>query len=307
MFSRATLSLEEECRYVLGKTASFLYYQLLVLNLALGGYVLFTFPYYHGHEASLLSFVLLGLFVRATITVLRLSRIVAENHGEISRVSTDEAIMPLKFRDRVLPLQLFLGKDEFEQLRHGYFRNALPELLILAPGLLIGLALVLPSFRLFGLLAYFLLYASAVLKWEPKFPTLEIQTTTQTTTQTNEETAVETEREELSEAWDESTRMKLVRTLSPEGNDRLEACVRADFSSGERVVSLHIPFSPNFEERPQIDVYQLEGEETEITVAQVNPLGVRLDLKRPARRKGEESVRLCLFAEHFCADLESGG
>lgn len=104
---------------------------------------------------------------------------------------------------------------------------------------------------------------------------------------------------------DENTVMQLIRKKTPEGADHLEAFLRADFQANEKTIPVHLGFCPVFLQSPELEVHQLEGEEVDVKIVQLSPLGLRLDLKRPSSRTRAETVRLCVFAtEGFSPDAE---
>lgn len=158
-------------------------------------------------------------------------------------------------------------------------------LLIAGPGALVGLFLVLPGCRFLGILLYCAVYLSTVGLILPG-----VKSATQEEREDDEEESFP-----LSE-WDENVRLRLLRKKDETGTETLESWIRADFRSGERTVSVHVPFCPVFEGSPRIDAVPFEGEEVEIGISQLTPLGVRLDVKRPGVRKTPESVGIYVCA-----------
>ncbi|MGL6194618.1 MAG: hypothetical protein ACRC2T_07310 [Thermoguttaceae bacterium] len=115
-----------------------------------------------------------------------------------------------------------------------------------------------------------------------------------------EESFAEDADEDDNEKLDKNVLMNLTRKLSENGNEQLEALVRAEFAQEERIVSVYIPFVPAFAVTPQkeqIQIHQIDGDEVTETLTQITSLGARIDLRRPANRKRPETVRLCVFVE----------
>ncbi len=167
------------------------------------------------------------------------------------------------------------------------------ELWIAGPGILLGIFLVLPGRNLLALLLFVLLFA---LVYAPE--RLSKRRPAENEKDDFQENELENgEAEYDEETVDENVVMQLSRSQSPEGVDRLECSLRVRFLPGERIVNAHVPFCPLFERLPEVEAHQLEGEEVDLAVAQRSPLGVRIDLKRPSGRNGEETVRILLFAE----------
>ena len=165
-------------------------------------------------------------------------------------------------------------------------------LLAVGPGIFITVFLVLPSWHFTGISVYLLVFLPTVLFLGHKYRYAPEPSVVAT--------PVDLEvLESLSAAeWDENVQMRLLRRKEPEETELLEAWVRADFQQGLRVANIHVPFCPPFTEQPQErlkwETCQFEGDEVEIQIAQLNPLGVRIDLKRPCRREHQESVGIYL-------------
>ena len=162
-------------------------------------------------------------------------------------------------------------------------------LLAVGPGVFITVFLVLPSWHFAGISAYLVIFLPAILFLGHKYRYAN--------TPLAVAPPIDLEVLEAAE-WDKSVQMRLLRRKESGEVELLEAWVRADFQQGERVVNLHVPFCPPFVEQPQgqpqWETCQFEGNEVDIQVSQINALGTRIDLKRPAQRKDQESVGVYL-------------
>ena len=67
--------------------------------------------------------------------------------------------------------------------------------------------------------------------------------------------------------------------VAEEGGEALYGLLRADFAPRQRTQSLHVAFCPPLAEAPTIECRQVEGPETSIKAAQVQPFGARFDLR----------------------------
>ena len=163
-------------------------------------------------------------------------------------------------------------------------RNAI---LTAIPGIMITVFLVLPSWHFTGTSVYLLVFLPAMFFLWHKHWRVNNSSAVDSNDLEEQETLSATE-------WDEKVQMKLLRRKEPNDAEWLEAWVRADFQEGTRVASIHVPFCPPFADQPKWETCQFEGNEVEIQIAQLNSLGVRLDLKRPSRRENQESVGIYL-------------
>jgi hypothetical protein len=67
--------------------------------------------------------------------------------------------------------------------------------------------------------------------------------------------------------------------IAEEGGEALYGLLRADFAPRQRTQSLHVAFCPPLEAAPIIECSQIDGPEASIKVAQLQPFGVRFDLR----------------------------
>ena len=159
--------------------------------------------------------------------------------------------------------------------------GAMENCFIFVPACILGLFVVLPGLNFLGILLYvsFLTdsFHRAGLIVIPEFKRKNI---------VDEDLEIEPEP-------DENAFFRLIRSQNP---DRLETWIKVHFATEEKTVNVHIPFCPTFDVIPKIESYQLDGNEVDLEVSQLTPLGARLDVKRPVTRKGEETVQICAFA-----------
>lgn len=99
---------------------------------------------------------------------------------------------------------------------------------------------------------------------------------------------------------DELEILRLKRITKPDGSDRLEGAMLADFACGQSIATLHIPFLPTFSRAPQF-VCQIDNESAvRIKGAVVYPYGCRVELKRSTDHSAATRVEI-----RFSATLES--
>jgi len=83
---------------------------------------------------------------------------------------------------------------------------------------------------------------------------------------------------------------QLTRSRTADGSQCLEGWLRMPLDAGQRTGSLHVAFCPPFPQTPELEFEQLAGPEARIKVAQLQPYGVRLDVKLVAAAGPGESV-----------------
>jgi hypothetical protein len=82
------------------------------------------------------------------------------------------------------------------------------------------------------------------------------------------------------ERSDESTRQWMTRQSLPDGTDQIEGAIRVLFAAGQKLASVHVPFSPPFAATPQVEC-ELDGTDParwKLSVAYA--YGMRIELKR---------------------------
>ena len=94
------------------------------------------------------------------------------------------------------------------------------------------------------------------------------------------------------------------RCLNSDGTEREEGWFRVPFHPGETVAVCHLSFCPPFRSRPKLQLFQLEGDEVQITPTVIEPHGVRIEIKRASSSNvpggaptADRSVRICFFAD----------
>ena len=231
---------------------------LLVLFWGAGILVAFRYRHFTADSAGVMAFALLALLVAGTIFLLA-----------------------------------FLG-----DVRSG--KKHSQTLFTVAPGVFVTVFLVLPSCHFTGISVYLLGFLPAIVfLWhknhhgnQPLIDTIENFSTAESDVES--ESDLEALETATASEWDENVQMRILRRKEPDETELLEAWVRADFLHGERAAHIHVPFCPPFREQPKWDACQFEGDEVEIQLSQLNPLGTRIDLKRPIQRKSRESVGIYL-------------
>jgi hypothetical protein len=83
---------------------------------------------------------------------------------------------------------------------------------------------------------------------------------------------------------------QMTRTQSAQYGDTMAGVLRAMFQPGERSRNLHVAFCPPMPSRPTVEVIQLSGPRTRVKAADVQPFGVRFDLRLVTASQQEENV-----------------
>lgn len=99
------------------------------------------------------------------------------------------------------------------------------------------------------------------------------------------------EREWDEERLPEGATQQWLRSRVGDG-ETLCGFVRVDFAEHERTVSVHLPFYPAFSAAPRVDVAEAGGAEVSVQVAQVEPFGARLEVKRMTGATAADSTVL---------------
>ncbi|NLX55333.1 MAG: hypothetical protein GXY58_09495 [Planctomycetaceae bacterium] len=95
---------------------------------------------------------------------------------------------------------------------------------------------------------------------------------------------------------------QLTRARSRTHGDTVAGMLRALFQPGERSHNLHVAFCPPLPARPLVEVVQLSGPRTRVKAADIQPFGIRFDLRLAALSTREEDVLI-----HFEARCSTGG
>ena len=83
----------------------------------------------------------------------------------------------------------------------------------------------------------------------------------------------------LDEPWPADVTQQLTRMRGEAGVESLFGGVRVNFAPGERQRCVHLSFCPPLDQSPQFHVEQSEGPLAKIEVTQLEPFGVRLEVK----------------------------
>ena len=82
------------------------------------------------------------------------------------------------------------------------------------------------------------------------------------------------------DATDGQITQRMTRQTLPDGAEEIEGSVRVLFSAGQRLASVHVPFSPPFAVAPQVECELNSEEDARWKVSVVYPYGMRIELKR---------------------------
>jgi hypothetical protein len=85
---------------------------------------------------------------------------------------------------------------------------------------------------------------------------------------------------------------RIVRGLSANGEEKVEAELWAELASGVQHKVLHLAFCPPFGEVPRVQVEQLEGPPGRLRIAQIVPHGTRIEIKLSAVSSKDAHVKL---------------
>jgi hypothetical protein len=83
-----------------------------------------------------------------------------------------------------------------------------------------------------------------------------------------------------SSAVPSNTQQHIIRHRTEIGTDRLEGTFLVEFQENQLTATLHIPFCPAFTAMPKIEVCVLDADDAKTTLVQIQPFGVRIDVKR---------------------------
>jgi hypothetical protein len=109
------------------------------------------------------------------------------------------------------------------------------------------------------------------------------------------------------ERWQlpEDVCQQLTRSWAEEDRDTVVGLLRAQFQPGERSHSLHVAFCPPMLRRPDVAVIQLSGAKARIKPAEIQPFGIRFDMRLVAASKQAEN--LLVHFEARCGSPENPG
>ena len=98
---------------------------------------------------------------------------------------------------------------------------------------------------------------------------------------------------------------QLTRSHSQEEGDTVAGMLRARFQSGERSQSLHVAFCPPMMHRPRVSFVQITGPRTRIKAADVQPYGVRFELRLATSSPRKQDV--VIHFDAACLNPDSAG
>ncbi len=83
---------------------------------------------------------------------------------------------------------------------------------------------------------------------------------------------------------------QITRSQSPSHGDAMAGVLRASFQPGERSRHVHVALCPPMQGRPSVEVVQLSGPPTRVKAADVQPFGIRFDVRLAAVSPRAEDV-----------------
>ena len=109
--------------------------------------------------------------------------------------------------------------------------------------------------------------------------------------------------DELDEPTDGLVTQRMTRQTLPDGTEEIEGSVRVLFATGQRTVSVHVPFSPPFAVAPQVECELVSDEDVRSKVSVVYPYGIRIELKRSGSdADAEVELSYSAICEHSKSD-----
>jgi len=72
---------------------------------------------------------------------------------------------------------------------------------------------------------------------------------------------------------------QLTRVVKPDGTDVVSGLLQAHFAPSQRSQSLHVAFCPPMPHRPDVSVVQLSGPKSQVKAGEVQPYGIRFDIR----------------------------
>jgi hypothetical protein len=111
--------------------------------------------------------------------------------------------------------------------------------------------------------------------------------------------------EESDEQLPDDVCQQLTRVRAEEDTDTVAGLLRARFEPCKRSHSLHVAFCPPMLRRPKVTMVQLRGPRTRIKAADVQPFGIRFDLRLVTASQERQDV--LIHFEASCSEPESTG
>lgn len=70
------------------------------------------------------------------------------------------------------------------------------------------------------------------------------------------------------------------RYRTKDGQERIEGWIRPCFAPGQDLSVIHLNFTPPFNATPELELFQLAGNDVKLTVTRVEPFGARIEARR---------------------------
>ncbi len=94
---------------------------------------------------------------------------------------------------------------------------------------------------------------------------------------------------------------QVTRSKSDDGMDSVRGLLKGEFLPGQRSQSLHVAFCPPMAARPFVEVVQVTGPRSSVKAADIQPYGVRFDVRLAVANQQSENVLI-----HFEAQNKRG-
>ena len=109
--------------------------------------------------------------------------------------------------------------------------------------------------------------------------------------------SISIEDEEHSESEDSTdTCQWMTRRIDDVGNDTIEGSIKVQFEVGQKQVTLHLPFSPAFATRPDVECEVVNDCSARLKIAAIQAYGIRVDVRRSSDIDQPETAEI-----GFCA------
>ncbi len=102
--------------------------------------------------------------------------------------------------------------------------------------------------------------------------------------------------DQLESANSIETSQWMKRRFDDEGNDMIEGAIKVQFEIGQKQVTLHLPFSPAFATRPDVECEVVNDCSARLKIAAIQSYGIRVDVRRSSNIDQPETAEIGFFA-----------
>lgn len=95
---------------------------------------------------------------------------------------------------------------------------------------------------------------------------------------------------------------QVTRLKSDNGMDTVNGLLKGEFRPGQRSQSLHVAFCPPMAARPSVEVMQITGPRSSVKAADVQPYGIRFDVRLAVANQQSENVLIHFEAQNQQVD-----